>query len=221
MKSLRARSTLLISLDSMDFQSAFRRACVMRSCLAAFFVGGYSSAMRLAMTEAELGSASGDEQRRTRGWKLFLLLPPNHHEGSYCPSRRCWIGSASSTRARGIDLLLASQECSERVLQLQRRRNRTQQDSVERRAKRAEALVYVGELSAGRQALEGGPLTQWNELSLRELQNPARRPPVPRAPIPDDLLTVEPETPFVLELDLFLKNLKCARRGVAGGGLQG
>ena len=31
--------------------------------------------MRLAMTEAELGSASGDEQRRTRGWKLFLLLP--------------------------------------------------------------------------------------------------------------------------------------------------
>ena len=65
----------LIFLDSVDLQSVFRRrACVMRSC-PTFLVGGYRAAMRLAMTEAELGSASGDEQRRTRGWKLFLLLP--------------------------------------------------------------------------------------------------------------------------------------------------
>ena len=56
-----------------------------------------------------------------------------------------------------------------------------------------------------------------NDSTLRELQNPARRPPDPRAPIPDNLLTVEPEAPFVLELDLFLKNLKCARHGAAGG----
>ena len=62
----------LISLDSVDLQSVFRRrACVMRSC-PAFLVGCYRAAMRLAMTEAELGTASGDEQRRTRGRKLFL-----------------------------------------------------------------------------------------------------------------------------------------------------
>ena len=66
----------LISLDSVDLQSVFRRcACVMTSC-PAFLVGSYRSAVRLAMTEAELiGECQWDEQRRTRGWKLFLLLP--------------------------------------------------------------------------------------------------------------------------------------------------
>ena len=44
----------LISQDPVDLQSVFRRrACVMRSC-PAFFVGCYRSALRLAMTEAEL-----------------------------------------------------------------------------------------------------------------------------------------------------------------------
>ena len=75
--------------------------------------------------------------------------------------------------------------------------------TVERRAERAEALVQVGELSAGRQSLEGAPLAPGNQSTLRELQNPARRPPVPRAPIPVDLLSVEPEAPFILDLDLF------------------
>ena len=56
------------------------------------------------------------------------------------------------------------------------------------------------------------PLAPANQATLR-----ARRPPVPWAPIPVDLLTVEPEAPFTLDLDLFLKNLKCARRGAAGG----
>ena len=95
----------LISLDSVDLQSVSRRrACVMRSC-PTFLVGSYRAAMRLVMTEAELESASGDEQRRTRGWKLFLLLPRiflfRPPRGGCCLSRSCWIGSASSTRARG------------------------------------------------------------------------------------------------------------------------
>ena len=81
-------------------------------------------------------------------------------------------------------------ECFERALQ-----SNTgaiilkQQDSVEFRAERAEVLVQVGEVSVGREVLEGAP------LAPGEKQNPVRRPLVPRAPIPVDLLSVEPEHP--------------------------
>ena len=146
----------MISLDIVDLQSVFRRrACVMRNC-PQFPVESYRSAMRLAMTEAELGSASGDEQRRTRAWKLFLLLPRmflfRPPRGGLLPKSQLLERVSQFHRGSWINLLVASQECSERALQVQRRRRRTQQDSVERRAQRAEALVQVGELSAGRQA---------------------------------------------------------------------
>ena len=45
-----------------------------------------------------------------------------------------------------------------------------QQEDVERRAARAEGLVQLGELSAGRQALEGEALAPGNEHTLRQLQ---------------------------------------------------
>ena len=40
-----------------------------------FLRGAYRSAIRVAMTEADLGYAARDELRVTRSWKLFLLLP--------------------------------------------------------------------------------------------------------------------------------------------------
>ena len=99
----------------------------------------------------------------------------------------------------------------------QSRRRHTQQDSVERRADRAEALVCMGELSAGRQALEGAPVAPGNDRTLRELHNPVRRPPQLRAPLSEDLQTAQPEIPFQLDQGLLVKNLKSARRGAAGG----
>ena len=55
------------------------------------------------------------------------------------------------------------------------------------------------------------PLVLGNMATLRKLQHPLRRLPVPRSPMAPDLLTREP-TPIVLEQELFLKNFKCARR---------
>ena len=49
-----------------------------------------------------------------------------------------------------------------------------------------------------------------------QLSDPVRRPPVPREPLPDDLF--ERRGPlFMLDPDLFAKNLRIARRGAAGG----
>ena len=44
-----------------------------------FLRGAYRSAIRVALTEADLGYAARDELRVTRSWKLFLLLPRMLH----------------------------------------------------------------------------------------------------------------------------------------------
>ena len=88
---------------------------------------------------------------------------------------------------------------------------------MERRAERAETLVHLGELSSGRQALEGAALAPGNEETRRALTDATRRPPTPRAPLSEDLLTHQPAVPFMLSKTVLLKNLKCAKRGAAGG----
>ena len=78
-------------------------------------------------------------------------------------------------------------------------------------------LVQMGELSSARQALEGASLAPGNRTTLNELTNVARRPAVPRDPLPHDLLVYEPERGFELDHEKFLKNLRSARRVAAGG----
>ena len=53
-------------------------------------------------------------------------------------------------------------------------------------------------------------------LEQTQLDDPVRRPPVPRGPLPDDLF--ERRGPlFMLDPDLFAKNLRISRGGAAGG----
>ena len=69
----------------------------------------------------------------------------------------------------------------------------------------------MGELSAGRHALEGAPIAPGTEATLKALQDPLKRPPTPRDPLPDDLF--EPRGPvFFLGANLFAKNLRVARK---------
>ena len=67
----------------------------------------------------------------------------------------------------------------------QRRRYNPQQD-LDRRAARAEGLVQMGELSAGRQAFSVAP---GSRRTLDVLRDPLRRPPEPRDPIPVPIVT--------------------------------
>ena len=68
-----------------------------------------------------------------------------------------------------------------------------------------------------RQALEGALLAQSNRTMLNKLTNVARITAVPRDSLPHDLLAYEPERGFDLDHEKFLKNLRSARRGAAGG----
>ena len=90
-------------------------------------------------------------------------------------------------------------------------RRRGDQNQEERRALRALQFVHMGELSSGRQALEGAELAPGNETTLRELN---KRPARPMDPIPE----LPPSVPvFNLDEQTFSKNVRSARRGAAGG----
>ena len=124
------------------------------------------------------------------------------------------------SRGECASLLARERESSARGAQASaRRQRRPVRDDVESRAARAEALVHTAELSAARQALDGAALAPETDATLAMLQNPLRRPPSLRDPIPQEILEVEPGSPFVLDLELFARNIRSARRGAAAGSL--
>ena len=94
-----------------------------------------------------------------------------------------------------------------------RRRRRQRGDDVNRRAARALRLVQLGEASSARQALEGAEVALGTLDTLNQLRDENRRPPVPRSPVPEDIVNARPEHPFSLDCEQFLLNLR-SKRGV-------
>ena len=75
----------------------------------------------------------------------------------------------------------------------------------------------MGELSAARLALEGAAVAPGTRATLAALQDPERRLPVLRDPIPPDILNMNPVEQFSLDIEVFTSNIRSARRGAAGG----
>ena len=98
-----------------------------------------------------------------------------------------------------------------------RRRRRQQVEDVDRRANRALSLVQMGELSAGRQALEAAVAAPGTQQTLDLLQDSSRRPPHPRAAMPNHIAELQPEVPLELDFSIFKECVHSARRGAAAG----
>ena len=206
----------------MDLETVFaQRACLMKS-VPGFMKGFYRSAMRVALAEIDEGRNHRALLRTSRGWKLFLALPRlllhRPARGGQIPKVQLQRRIDAFSRGDWASLLASEQESSSRAAQgFSRRRRRVVHDDVEARAARAEALVQLGELSAARQALEGASVAPGNTATLAELQNPQKRPPILRDPIPPDLVDVVPANPLVLDPESIARNIRSARRGAAGG----
>ena len=67
------------------------------------------------------------------------------------------------------------------------------------------------EVSAGRQTLEGAPLPQGRSVLWTNCKT------VQYSLLPEALRNRQAEIAFSLEKEMFMKNLKCARRGAAAG----
>ena len=177
--------------------------------------------MRLALQEIAHGVERNDETSQCRGWKFFLLLPRlllcRLPRGGSILDNNSQTDSAHSLVGNGTSCCSSLKSGGQPQCKGFQRRRRAQTDTPERRAERAESLVLMGEVSAGRQALEGAPLAPGTQLTLDQLRDPVRRPTVPNAPLLQPILQHQAERPFALDKELFLKNLKRARRGAAAG----
>ena len=137
--------------------------------------------MRLVLDEIELGTAAGDDHRRCQGWKLFVLLLPRML--LFRPARG---GLVPKSR------LLA-------------------RFSAFSNGDWEQLLIASRECTEGavRVALEGDPIAPGNDATLQALQEPRKRPAVPRKPLPRE----------VLEHQWLLRNLRSAREVLQEGRL--
>ena len=87
-------------------------------------------------------------------------------------------------------------------------RDRRPADDQAARAERAQALVMMGEISSGRQALEGAAVAPGTDHTLHLLTDIERRPPNRVIELPPEMLEFIPEVPFAL----FAQNLRTSRR---------
>ena len=209
-------------LAGVDLEAVFSQRPSLMKSVPGFMRGAYRSAMRVALTKIDQGRSDGDSSRSSRGWKLFLLLPRlllhKPPRGGQVPKKQLQRRFESFTDGDWAHLLATSIDCASRAAQASSRRSRRRdQDNLEARAARVEALTQMGELSAARLALEGAAVAPGTRATLAALQDPERRPTLLRDPIPPDILNVNPVEQFSLDIDVFTSNIRSARRGAAGG----
>ena len=122
------------------------------------------------------------------------------------------------TNGQWDQLIARSNQISQEFASISVRRRRREAGShLERRAARAEKLVALGDLSAGRQALEGAAIALGTMRTLAALTDPRKRPREPRSPLDEDLLTHDPVVPYMMDMKKLLANVRSARRGAAPG----
>ena len=114
-----------------------------------------------------------------------------------------------------MSLLRVSRQCTEdasRAQSRKRRRHRIDQD-----LQRARWLWFMGELSAGRQALEGAELALGTPQTLQSLRDPRRLPPPLVEALLVKIIEHEPAKRCQLDEHKFATNLQKSRRGAAAG----
>ena len=73
--------------------------------------------------------------------------------------------NAEFAQGQWLDLLTQSVAASAAAMEMRSRRRRIGTDAVEKRAKRAEALICLGEISAAHRALEASPVAPRTETT--------------------------------------------------------
>ena len=209
-------------LDGVDLNLVFqRRANVMKS-VPHFLRGPFRNAMKVLIEEIVAGHERQDGIREERAWKGFLLLP------RLFLHRKCRGGKIAKDKLKErFDLfqfgrweqLLGSSVAFDEEASIQATRKRRTQNhgDLEHRVNRALSRVQMGELTAGRQALEGADLAPGTAETLRLLR---QRPNRPRDPLPVELVNHVPVRRLVMDEDRFAANLRSSRKGTAGGSIR-
>ena len=145
----------------------------------------------------------------------MLLQRPGR--GGVVPKKKIQERLTAFAAGQWAELVRESMVSAEQGSEAMRRKRRREGDNLVKRAARAEKLVHLGELSAGRQALEGAEVAPGTLRTLAALTDPDKRPALPREPMPEDIDAFVPTSLFDLDWDRFCSNVRTARRGAAGG----
>ena len=199
-------------LDEFHLPEIFKhRARVMRT-VPLFLKGAFRGALRVAFEEAQCARDTNDDARNSRAWKLFMLLPrmllSRPPRGGQVPKKQLEERFSMFSAGQWAELIRASLALSATGSQAAiRRRRRRNHDDVHKRADRALQLVQMGELSAGRLALDGAQVVGGDNATLKALTDQRRRPAVPRTPLSQSILEAQPEV-FSLDEGLFVQSLR-------------
>ena len=113
--------------------------------------------------------------------RMLLHRPPG---GGVIPRSKLVARFEVFTRGEWIQLLTASTLCNEKAASARQRQRRRGGDDVERRVRRAENMVHVGELSSARQALHWRPAPEphWTNFKMLVADLPSlEKPSHPRS----------------------------------------
>ena len=149
-----------------------------------------------------------------RAWKLFLLVPRmllGRPDQSGATGRATLLQRVTDFEAgRWTPLLRPARPSAQQ-------RPPTSSPQPDRTRERACAQVRRGQLSRARQSLTSAPLAPGNAETLRQLTDPARRPPAPRQPLSDEMASFQPAEPVRLTPAALGEALRTAKRGTAAG----
>ena len=175
--------------------------------------------MKVVLEEIIAQLDNQDIPRQAWAWRAFLLLP------RLLLHRRCRGGKIGKKKLTerfeaflaGLwDVLLAAsiphdQEAS--TLASRKRRMQNHGD-LEHRVNRAMTSIQLGELFAGRMALEGADLAPRARATLTQMRQRTARP---QGLLPPEIVNFEPASLFSLDKEKFVVNFCFSWRGTAGG----
>jgi hypothetical protein len=164
---------------------------------------------------------AGDEGGQTRAWKLFILIPRmllSHTGTSGANSRRVLQDRMEKFRA-GSWLELIADSHATAGARGRRPSLAAAGEVTEEQLDEACQRVRLAEVSYARQALTSAPLAPGNAETLRLLRLAREQAATDQeaSGLPQHLLDFQPERPLNLDRELFLKNVRSAKRGVSGG----
>ena len=170
-----------VTLDEIDLCAVFRQTVAVMKSVPHVVRGPFWNALKFVLEEATWGNHQDDEVRQERGWKLFMLLPRmlfhRPSGGRFILRAKLVARFEAFSRGEWRQLLTASAVCDEKAaiakfLQLRRRAD----NDVERRVRKAERLVHLGEFLSARQILEGSEVAPKTRATLDNLKDRQRRP---------------------------------------------
>ena len=174
-----AARTGLESLDAVDLLEVWKVRPMLMQSVPTFLRGAYRAALRQALDIISVGEERGDESLQTRGRKLFFLSPRmflHRPPRGGMVSKKNMKDRVSLFCSGQWDIMVEESLVSavNSALARSRRRRRDGRDTVEKREQSAFHMVQLGEVSAGRQALEGAAVAPGNERTLSALKIPQK-----------------------------------------------